>query len=103
MQNKYKDKHVIFCEGSTDVEFFKTLFSKKIDVNKMDLEKNVTLTFDAEFVDGGGGANISNRIVEELLLTLGQDIPRSITVIVDGDHKLEEVTKRFKKTFNTPY
>lgn len=101
MQNKYNDKHVIFCEGSTDVDFFKTLFSKKIDVKKIDLEKNVTLTFDAEFVDGGGGANISNRIVEELLLTLGQEIPRSITVIVDGDDKLEEVTKRFKKTFNT--
>jgi hypothetical protein len=95
----YDNKHVVFCEGSTDIGFFKTLFSLRLNTNPIALQQNVVLD-SIDFVDGGGDT-IRNKIKEELLKPLGAIIPKSITVLIDGDNNEESKLKHWKKTFDT--
>jgi hypothetical protein len=107
-ESKYTNKHVIFCEGSTDIEFFTTVLAHKLDVKKNDLENKSTIEADSSFskqleeivfVDGQGD-NLKNILIEELLKTLENNPPKSITILVDGDEKLNIKLKYFKNTFN---
>jgi hypothetical protein len=106
--SKYQDKHVVFCEGSTDIEFFTTLLSYRLSLEKDDLKDQATIEADPlfnqqleeiMFVDGEGD-NLRNVLIEDLLKSLENQTPKSITIIVDGDNKLNQKIKYFKKTFN---